>query len=212
MNKLAGGIKDFVYGKPQYQDHHGGGLFLKDAQGWFMVRNLVGMEWSSQFCADPKKVDALRVNARRLYAAFPEAVQELGIRELLDTPIADADGVQRWTDSICNASVALPAPLHVGVLPKAGGIHHYPAPVAEIVCFKYDDFQLWVTDAERQPAAVTPVNRRGSGDGRVELVYSTPRTRLHRRHRQVEATGKPVILEEKHPLARQAFRKQTAKR
>ncbi|HEX7667443.1 MAG TPA: DUF6424 family protein [Polyangiaceae bacterium] len=72
----------FAEAKEPFQDHHGGGLWLKDAEGWFFVRNLVGIEWSGQFCADPKKVDVLRANAKRLYAAFPAtglAFAELGI-------------------------------------------------------------------------------------------------------------------------------------
>src|SRR5215831_5408967 len=136
MNGMAAQASGLLYGQPPYDDHHGGGLWLKDAQGWFLVRNLAGMEWSSQFCADPAKVDLLRQNARRLYAAFPEAVQELGIGQLLDTPITDAAGVAAWTDSICNASVPLPPHAHTGVLPAGGGVHHYPSPVTEIAFFK----------------------------------------------------------------------------
>jgi Family of unknown function (DUF6424) len=49
------------------------------------MRNIAGIEWSAQFCADPAEVDVLRQNARRLYARYPEAVAELGIRKLLDT-------------------------------------------------------------------------------------------------------------------------------
>ena len=174
MNDKAKGIDPFFYGPPNYEDHHGGGLWLKDDEGWFLLRNIAGIEWSAQFCADPAKVDQLRLNARRLYAAFPEAVDELKIRELLDTPITDADGVARWTDSICNASVPLPRDVHTGVLPTAGGIHHYPAPVAEIAFFKYDDFQLWVTDDAGNEMAVVPVARRGSGDGRVQALHVRP--------------------------------------
>ena len=171
MNELADEISPFFYGSPSYEDHHGGGLWLKDDDGWFLIRNVAGIEWSAQFCADPAKVDQLRINARRLYTGFPEAVDELGIRELLDTPIVDADGVERWTDSICNASVPLPEDAHRGVLPRAGGIHHYPAPVAEIAFFKFDDFELWVEDDEGTEVAVVPVARRGSGDGRVRVLH-----------------------------------------
>ncbi len=211
MNTIAEEVTPFYYGGAPYQDHHGGGLWLKDADGWFIVRNLAGMEWSSQFCADPKKVDQLRMNARRLYAAFPDAVKELGIRKLLDTPITDGDGVALWTDSICNASVPLPASLHTAVLPQGGGVHHYPAPIVEIALFKYDDFKLWVLDEEGQPAAVTPIDRRGSGNGHVQVVYSTPNTQLDRQHRQAQARGQELVLHPDHPLAQQAFRRQTDK-
>jgi len=170
MNKLARSVTDFFYGAKPYEDHHGGGLWLKDADGWFVVRNIAGVEWSAQFCADPAKVDVLRQNAKRLYDRFPEAVEALGIRTLLDTPIRTAAQVARWTDSICNASVPLPGKLHRGILPGGGGIHHYPTPVAEIALFKYDDFPLWVTDQEGNEVAVTPVARRGRGDGRVQVL------------------------------------------
>jgi Family of unknown function (DUF6424) len=171
MNAFAEGISPFFYGDPDYEDHHGGGLWLKDEDGWFLIRNVAGIEWSAQFCADPAKVDQLRINARRLYAMFPDAVEELGIRDLLDTPIVDAAGVEAWTDSICNASVPLPEGVHRGVLPRAGGIHHYPAPVAEIAFFKYDDFELWVSDSDGNEVAVVPVAARGSGDGRVQVLH-----------------------------------------
>ena len=63
MNEVADTIDDFLYGGPDFEDHHGGGLWLKDEDGWFIVRNIAGVEWSAQFCADPKKVDQLRIKA-----------------------------------------------------------------------------------------------------------------------------------------------------
>lgn len=198
-----------VYGDAPYQDHHGGGLWLKDARGWFLVKNLAGMEWSSQFAASPARVDLLRRNARRLYAAFPGVAEELGIRELLDTPITDADSVAHWTDSICNASVPLSPGAHTGVLPKNGGVHHYPTPVTDIEFFVRDDFRLWVTDAEGHPAAVLPLAPPGSGDGRVHVVYAHPGSALHADHQQHAAAGTLHILSADHPLAQQAFERQS---
>jgi len=208
MNALASGVAGFFYGATPFEDHHGGGLWLKDASGWFMVRNLAGMEWSSQFCADPRKVDQLRLNAKRVYAAFPGVADELGITSLLETPITDAAGVENWTDSICNASVALPPSLHTGTLPTAGGVHHYPAPIVEIAFIKYDDFKLWVTDSEGQPTAVVPVSARGSGDGRVQVVYSTPNTALNAQHVAASAQGQALLLPPDHPIAKLAFQQQ----
>jgi hypothetical protein len=208
MIQMAGA--GLIYGPPPFEDHHGGGLWLKDSQGWFLVRNLAGMEWSSQFCADPAKVDLLRQNAQRLYAAFPEAAEELGIQQLLATPITDADGIAQWTDSICNASVPLPTPAHVGVLPSGGGVHHYPSPITEIAFFKQADFQLWVTDAQGNPAAVAPVSPRGSGDGRVNVLYATPGSDLADQVSQSEAQSQPLILDPDHSLAQQAFAQQNA--
>ncbi len=45
MNQLAGQATGLIYGPGPFQDHHGGALWLKDAQGWFMVRNQAGIEW-----------------------------------------------------------------------------------------------------------------------------------------------------------------------
>jgi Family of unknown function (DUF6424) len=210
MNELARGCEGFYYGEPPYQDHHGGGLWLKDSTGWFLVRNLAGIEWSAQFAADPAKVDALRQNAQRLYAGFPEAVAELDIRELLDTPIIDAAGVADWTDSICNASVALSPDLHTGVLPKAGGVHHYPAPIVEIETFVRDDFQLFVTDEDGSPVAVVPVAPRGSGDGRVQVLWAEPGSAHYQQHKMAAHLGESYILDADHPLAQQAFARQSA--
>lgn len=210
-NEHAKSEDEWFYGEAPYECHHGGGLWLKDEDGWFVVRNLAGIEWSAQFCADPKKVDALRVNARRIYAAFPEAVEELGIRELLDTPITDAAGVARWTDSICNASLALPQPLHTGVLPKFGGIHHYPSPVAEIALFKYDDFELWQVDDEDKAVAVVPVAPRGSGDATTALFYAEPGSALDAVKERADARGEAVFFAAEDTRSLLAFREQTEK-
>jgi Family of unknown function (DUF6424) len=228
MNTMAKSITGLLYGDAPYQDHHGGGLWLQDEDGWFVVRNLAGIEWSAQFCADPAKVDLLRQNARRLYAAFPDTVAELGIQDLLDTPITDSDGIAKWTDSICNASMPLEPAYHTGVLPKAktGGLHHYPSPIAEIELFKRDNFRLWVTDESGTLAAVVPVAPRGSGDGRVRVLLAAtpgdvgatgPISRLGPAQGQDEGLmlglpGEPLedptILPADHPLARAAFAKQ----
>lgn len=215
MNQIAGEMAGVAgglfFGSAPWQDHHGGALLVKDAQGWFLVKNLVGMEWSSQFCAEPAKVDKLRQNAKRLYAMFPEAVQELGIQDLLDHEITTPADVENWVDSICNASVPLPAGLHTGVLPQGGGVHHYPAPIVEIALFKKDDFKLWVLDPQGQPAAVLPTSQPGSGDGRVQVAYSTPGTQLNHEHVQANLRGEPLVLPENHSMARQAFHRQYEK-
>ena len=230
MNAMAKSAADLFYGPPPYQDHHGGGLWLKDQDGWFLVRNVAGIEWSAQFCADPGKVDLLRQNARRVYAAFPEAVAELGIRDLLDTPIVDAAGISSWTDSICNASMPFEPAFHTGVLPKAatGGVHHYPSPIAEIDLFRRDDFELWVRDPKTGTlAAVVPMAPRGSGDGRVRvLLAASPEdpaatSPLAMLAPQAAAgtdllglpgapAGDPSILPADHPLALAAFAAQAS--
>jgi hypothetical protein len=197
------------YGPPPIQDHHGGGLWLKDSAGWFFVRNLAGIEWSAQFCANPVKVDELRLNAARLYAAFPGSAEELGITGLLAAPITDAAGVAAWTDSICNASVPLPAGPHSGVMPTAAGVHHYPTPITDILTFKYDDFDLFVTDAAGHQVAVVPVAPRGSGVAKVQVLWANPGSKLHAHHLRAAGTGGSLVLSPEHELSKLAFARQS---
>ncbi len=218
MNQIAAGATGLVYGAAPFQDHHGGALWLKDAQGWFLVRNLAGIEWSAQFCADPAKVDLLRQNAKRLYDLLaPEIKQELDPGGLLDTPIQDAAGVARWTDSIFNAGVPLQPSFHTGVLPQGAvsaagqdpaGVHHYPTPIVDIQLFKYDDFQLWVTDQQGNPTAVAPVSPRGSGDASVHVLYATPGSQLAQQKQAAESASTPLILGPEHPISQQAYMNQ----
>ena len=194
-------------------------------------------------CADPAKVDLLRQNAKRLYdLVAPQVKQELDPNGLLDTPITDADGVAKWTDSIFNAGVPLHPGFHIGVMPmgkaqaqnssrdsgraefsrrqrpgagccrargpEPAGVHHYPTPIVDIQLFKHDDFQLWVTDSEGNPAAVTPVAARGSGVASVHVQYATPGSQLALQKQQQESAGGALILPADHPLAQQAFQNQ----
>jgi Family of unknown function (DUF6424) len=214
--KIVETTQPWYLGEKPYQDHHGGGLWVKDEEGWFLLKNLAGMEWSSQFCADPKKVDFLRRNAKRLYAKFPLTAIEFkkwgfDLDKLLNTPITDTAGIEKWTDSICNASVPLPQGKHTGTLPKDGGVHHYPTPITDIELFKRDDFQLWVTDDEGKPAATVPVAHHGSGDSRVHVMYATPGTKLHKQQQAAEKKNKKLVLSHKHPIAKKAFEKQASK-
>ncbi len=290
MIELAANTTGLIYGSAPFQDHHGSALWLKDAQGWFLVRNLAGIEWSAQFCADPAKVDLLRQNAKRLYDLLaPEIKQQLDPNGLLDTPIQDAAGVATWTDSIFNAGVPLQQSFHIGVLPQGGaqgaqasaaatddlqggqdsapdtdgvqgaqastptadqqpaatdqqptadqqpaaasqqpaatsqqpattaasavsqepgGVHHYPTPIVDIQLFKYDDFQLWVTDAQGNPAAVAPVGARGSGNASVHVLFATPGSQLDAQKQAAESANTPLVLGPDHPLSQQAFTNQ----
>ncbi|HEY6242220.1 MAG TPA: DUF6424 family protein, partial [Burkholderiales bacterium] len=104
--KLVGELvkeeKNFYLGSGPYQDHHGGGLWVLDRDGWLLIKNLAGMEWSQQFCADPAKVDVLRQFAQRIYRAFPDSIpafEKLGfadVARVLDETIDGADKVARW--------------------------------------------------------------------------------------------------------------------
>jgi hypothetical protein len=260
MNEIAAGATGLIYGSAPFQDHHGGALWLKDDQGWFLVRNLAGVEWSAQFCAAPEKIDLLRQNAKRLYDLLaPEIKQELDPDGLLDTPITDAAGVAKWTDSIFNAGVPLQPTFHTGTLPggtstpaddtdapaaaasapadgsgtpasptstsadgaaapapgpgpvgEPAGVHHYPTPIVDIQLFKYDDFVLWVTDAQGNPAAVAPVSPRGSGDASIHVLYATPGSQLAAQKQAAESVNAPLILGPDHSLSRQAYEHQQA--
>ena len=207
------GLDDQFYGTAVIQMHHGGSLWLFDNSGWFMVQNQGGIEWSAQFCADPKKVEQLRLNAKRVYDGFPATLPEmarLGYAAgdtILNTPITDDTGVARWVDSIFNSCVPLPAARHIGVLPKGDGRHHYPTPITDIDLVKYDDFVLWVTDpASGQEAAVVPVAARGKNVNETRLLYATPGTELDEQHAAAHDAGKAVDFGPSSPLTQQAYR------
>src|SRR5215831_15312707 len=214
LHQILGTHDKPFFGPEPIQDHHGGGLRAYEKEGWFFLRNLVGIEWSGQFCADPAKVDLLRQNARRLYAGFPKSFDEfktldIDLKELLDTPINNAADIERWTDSICNASVPLPQPVHTGTVPRGGGVHNYPTPVTDIEFFKRDDFTLWVVDDEGHDAAVVPTHPHGTGKRDLHVIHTEPGSKLHRMHQAAEARGQGFVLQEGDPLhanlARQAF-------
>jgi hypothetical protein len=207
----------FPYGPGPWQMHHGGSLWTYDDGGWFLVLNTLGSEWSAQWCADPAKMDLARLNAARHYAGFPRSIPQMTAmgypagEEILNTRITDPRTLGVYVDSIFNSCVPLAGIVHTGVVSAAapyGGVHHYPKPITDIQFLKRDDFTLWVTDGDGQPAAVTPLAPRGSGDGRVQVVYTTPNTSLDRRHGEADAAGDQLILGSDHPLALQAFRLQ----
>ncbi|HTW20599.1 MAG TPA: DUF6424 family protein [Mycobacteriales bacterium] len=215
MIKLVAQTQPWFFGDPPYQDHHGGGVWVKDDTGWLLLLGLAGIEWSAQFCADPAKVDLLRQYAARLCAGFPQTLPgyaALGYADaetLLTTPIVDANGVQAWTDGLFNACVPLPAELHTGVLMAGSGYHHYPKPIIDITTFKQDDFTLFVNDTNGAEVAVAPVSRRGSGDGRVSVLWSAANAPIHAQAEAAADAGKPLVLDADHPLAQAAFKNQT---
>lgn len=217
-------ITSFLGGDPSYEDHHGGGFWVMDDTGWLFIKNLAGMEWSQQFCADPAKVEKLRAFAERVYAAFPKsipALQKLAgadypLENLLKTPIRTAKDVAQWVDSIFNASVPLDKRRHTGALLPTGtvpasdpkmeaGVHHYPTPITDIQIFKYDDFQLWVVDSEGHPAAVTPAHPRGSGRSEMNVAYATPGSKLHKQLLAAHSKNQELQIKGSDRMAKQAF-------
>ena len=206
---------DEPYGKGPWQMHHGGSLWVFDGRTWRLFCNTVGIEWSAQFCADPAKVDRLRVNAAALYQAFPHTIPELErlgyarAAKLLETPITDADAVADWVDSLFNACVPLPPKHHAAVLPTGGGRHHYPTPITDIEQIKFDDFELWVTDPETQTqVAVLPVGRRGSGDARTTLTWAPVGHPLAEKKLAEATRRKRVVFDPDSDYSKQAFARQ----
>ena len=218
MITLVATIPDWVLVGDAYEDHHGGAIWVKDATGWMCVQLPLGIEWSAQFCADPAKVDRLRQDALTLVNAFPEtlpALTKLGYpeaEEILTDEIKDADGVERYTDSLFNSCVPLSRADHQGILPRGAGEHHYPWPVKSGDFIRYDDFKLWVTLPDGTHGAVTPLGRRGSGDGRVRLVYARHGTPEGNAIARAQRLHKAVVLPPDHPVARKAFAKQNGRR
>ncbi|MFJ8025856.1 DUF6424 family protein [Streptomyces sp. NPDC096311] len=201
-------------GAEHWEMHHGGSLWVKGASGWRMYRARVGIEWSMQFCSDPAKVDRLRQEAAELIDAFPDTLPALGklgykgAEELLRTPITDADGVERWTDSLFNACVPMSHGNHQGILPKVPGEHHYPWPVKGADFVRYEDFQLWVNLPDGTHGAVAPVDRRGSGDGHVRLVHAPEGTTAGDTLATAQSLGKMAVFPANSTVALQAFRQQ----
>lgn len=171
------GPDGWPYGPGPWEMHHAGGHWVLTRSGWRLYRGRAGIEWSMQFCADPVKVDRLRLDALLLVEAFPAtlpALAELGYPEgeaVLRTPIVTPKDVQRWTDSLFNACVPMDRGNHQGILPGVPGEHHYPWPVKSADFFRYDDFPLWVEMEDGTNAAVTPLHPRNSARGQLRLVY-----------------------------------------
>jgi hypothetical protein len=204
----------YPYGPGPWEMHHGGSLWVHGSNGWRLYLARAGIEWSMQFCADPAKVERLRLDAVELIGAFPTtlpALADLGYahaEEILSTPITDAKTVARWTDSLFNSCVPLSKADHQGILPAVPGEHHYPLPVKAGDFLRFADFQLWVTLPDGSHGAVTPVAPRGSGDGRARLVFARHGTSAGDAVALAQTDHRAVILPADHPLAIQAFARQ----
>ncbi|MFH0518969.1 DUF6424 family protein [Streptomyces sp. M41] len=214
LGEIAADGDELPYGAGPWEMHHGGSLWVRADSGWRMYRARVGIEWSAQFCADPAKVDRLRREAAELVEAFPltlDALDALGYkraRALLTTPVTDAESVEAWTDSLFNACVPLSRANHSGVLPKAAGEHHYPWPIKAADYFRYDDFQLWVTLPDGTNAGVTPVGRRGSGDGQVRIVHARHGTPAGDALAEAQRRRMMAVVPPDSPIALAAFEQQ----
>ena len=67
---------------------------------------------------------------------------------------------------------------------------------------------MWVTDQQGNPAAVAPVDNRGSGNASVHVLYATPGSQLAQQKQAAESAGAPLILSPDHPLSQQAYQNQ----
>lgn len=223
LHKILTGTGTFFYGSGQIQAHHGGSIWVHDGKTWRMYQNLAGIEWSGQFCADPKKVDLLRQNAKALVDQFPATIpklKELGYNDaekILNTPITDAKGIALYVDSLYNACVPLPQPVHTGAIntasDRSAGKHTYPTPNDDTVFFCMSDFHPFVYDkASNTTLHVVPVAPRGSGDGRVRVLgvhspdLAPPLARkLAQKHADAEKSGNAMILSADDPISKKAF-------
>jgi hypothetical protein len=219
VQKIVATLQPNHYGDGPIQAHHGGSIWLHDGTTWLMVANWAGIEWSVQFCVDPAKADALRQTAKTITDAFPETVpqlKKLGYpdADILTTPITDQAGIARYVDSIWNSCVPIPQPGHTGSVaskaPLAAGVHNYPETMCAIPRVMRSDFIPFHVDAGTSTAAVVvPVAPRGSGDGRVRVVFAEKGNPLAAKKAAARKAGKALILSPDHPLAKEAFANQT---
>jgi hypothetical protein len=211
--------KPFFYGDGQIQAHHGGSVWVHDGTTWRMFQNLAGIEWCAQFCADPAKVDLLRQNAKALVDAFPQTLPKLAAlgyedaQAVLDTPIRDAAGVARFVDSLFNACVPLPQPVHTGSIKpnalRAAGKHSYPTPNNDTLFFCRDDFQPFVYDASTDAVVhVAPVATSGQHSKKVRVLAvhaAEASDAMAKKLEHAERAGKALVLDENHPITKSAF-------
>jgi len=206
------------YGDGPIQAHHGGSIWVFDdkIKKWRMFQNLAGIEWSGQFACDPKKVDVLRQNAKALVDAFPATIENLKrigyteAEEILNTPIVDGDGIGRFVDSLFNACVPLPQPVHTGAISeksdRSAGRHSYPAPNTDIVFLCRDDFHPFIWDRKAKSTVhVAPVAHAGSPDKRVRVIGAHPGHPLHKKHQMAEAKDKALVLAAHDPISLAAW-------
>jgi hypothetical protein len=219
VQKIIATLKPNPYGDGPIQAHHGGSIWLYDGTTWRMVANWAGIEWSVQFCCEPAKVDALRQTAKVITDAFPQTIpqlKKLGYNDvdILTTPITDQASIARYVDSIWNSCVPIPQPGHTGSVgskaPLAAGVHNYPETMCAIPRVMRSDFSPFHIDSGTQTAAVVvPVAPRGSGDGRVRVVFAEKGHPLAAKKAAAKKAGKALVLSAENPLSKKAFAKQT---
>ena len=219
LHKILKEAGTFYYGPEPVQAHHGGSLWVHDGTTWRMYQNLAGIEWSGQFCADPKKVDVLRQNAKALVDKFPDTIpnlKRLGYNDaakILDTPITNAEGISLFVDSLFNACVPLPQPVHTGAISAndthAAGKHTYPTPNDDTEFFCRNDFNPFVYDPKTKATYnVAPMATQGPDAKRVRVLNVNAPNADHpvlKKRQLAHKSGKAVVLDENDPISKKAF-------
>ena len=148
------------------QDHHGGGIYVKDV---LVALNPFGMEWSLGWSADPAKVAQYVANLNTLLRMLGEPTYDL--------PITDTPSVMAFVDSTLNANVKLCAPHHVGRMDRptkdangheAVGIHEIPYPIwlGQMTC-EWARWDMWAGTPGTLAVAPTP-------DGGALVLHANP--------------------------------------
>ncbi|HET6459884.1 MAG TPA: DUF6424 family protein [Syntrophales bacterium] len=219
LHKILKETGTFYYGSEPVQAHHGASLWVHDGKTWRMYQNLAGIEWSGQFCADAKKVDILRQNAKALVDRFPDTIPNLkrlgynDAEKILGTPITNAEGISLFVDSLFNACVPLPQPVHTGAISanntRAAGKHTYPTPNDDTVFFCRDDFNPFVYDPKTKTTYhVAPMANQGPDAKRVRVINVSAPTAdnpVLKKRQSAHKTGKALVLDENDPISKKAF-------
>ncbi|BBH17517.1 hypothetical protein Back2_18040 [Nocardioides baekrokdamisoli] len=169
---VCGGIPDMTHpemekvGSPKgLQDHHGGGIYVKDV---LVGLTPFGMEWSLGWSASPAKVAQFVANLNVVLEALGEPTY--------DSVIKDTPSVMAFVDSKYNANVKLCAPHHVGRMDKpskdaqgheAVGIHEIPYPIwlGQMTC-DWDRWDMWAGTSGTIAVAPNP-------DGTVAVLHAS---------------------------------------
>lgn len=176
------------------EDHHGGGLYLKDVLVGF---NLFGLEWSLGWAADAKLVNE-----------FIGLLKQAGFAQGWQKNVETTADVMEWVDSVYNANVKLCQPHHIGTQKQhtpdangheAVGIHEIPLPIwlGQVTC-EWTRFDMWAGTTGTIAVAAPPT----VPAGHVQVLH------LHDSVQLQHGDGTPVqryhVLPATHGVARAA--------
>jgi len=182
---ICGGVPDLSHpeltavGSPKgMQDHHGGGIVVKDV---LVALNLFPIEWSQGWGSSPAVVSRLVSNLNILMGLLGE--------EPYSASISDVAGVMSYADSTFNANIRFCAPHHVGLQTQhtpdangheACGIHEIPGPIfwGQLTC-DWANFDMW--GGTQGNVAVAPhVGPQGPVAGQVVVLHAGPNAGVSR--------------------------------